>query len=106
MNKTDAIIDNRSLAATTTILVAMLLISQLSLASSNTKYSSDSNFEYLNVSAPDNDDKLRSSSPDIESIGAKRESVTISQHVDNQLSTIYIENLTASYSIRSPPLFA
>lgn len=105
MKKTDVIKDNRSLAVTTTVLVAILLISQLSLASSNIRFVPDSNYDSLKVSDAENDNDFISSTPDFETFSTKHENTLVPQYASTDLPPIYIENQSTSYSIRSPPFF-
>jgi hypothetical protein len=108
VEKTEATLDKRQIAMMTTTFVALLLISQLSMASdySNSQFLLDSNF-YDSLETGD----LESNStdrytPDFVSICYNDIKVTSSLFPVHLLSISYNNNAKLPNSIRAPPLFS
>lgn len=101
-----AVKDERQLAVMITTLVALLLISQLSLASerSNSRFFIDSNF-FASLETVDlESNNTHHFTPEFLYINSEQKQYTISSWSNYGLTLIYIENHSRTGSIRSPPL--
>ncbi len=106
MEKTETAIEHRQLAIMTTTLVALLLVSQLSLASgrSDARFLLDSNYydslETVDLESNNN----KHFTPDFIQYNSEQKQNNIFACSSHGLTPIYVENHTHSASIRSPPL--
>ena len=98
--------DNRLMAVMTTVLVALLLISQLSLASENAKprYILDDNYGSLKVNDTDgNENDINIFPPDFLHITSEQEQQAAPLWPDYDSSVVHVENQSFPYPIRAPP---
>lgn len=108
MEKAKTVKDNRLLAIMATVLLALLMISQLSLASSysNSSFLYDGSYK---DSLDDNDqdsNAVTEFNPDFIHASYDYEQNIVSSWSYSDLSIAYIEKQIQSYSIRAPPLFS
>ena len=101
--KAEKVKDNKLLAVMTTVLVALLLISQLSLASGNinSRYILDTNFNALEIDESETND-VDVYTPDFLHAIQDQELYIVLQRSDYDLSLVYVEHYIHSGSIRSP----
>ena len=108
MERTEVVKDKRQLALMITTLVALLLISQLSLASgrSETRFLLDNNY-YSSLEAFDlESNNPNHFTPDFINVNSEQKQNNVFAWLIYRLIPISIENQSRSGSIRSPPLFA
>jgi len=91
----------------TTGLVALLLISQMSLASGNTssRFTFDHNYSSLEIDNPEADNNdVSIFTPDFLHVSSEKSQKVIPHWPDYDSSVVHVRNVTFSYSIRAPPL--
>lgn len=108
MKKTETVKDERTLAVMTTTLVALLLISQLSLASerSDSRFFLDSDYYSVLESDEPESNNTKVITPDFLHVNSVQKQNNISSWSEYGLTLVYVKNHTNSCSIRSPPFSA